>query len=770
MSGKLGEHGRGSGCGKLGEHGRGKHRRNDRRRVAASALSPSLNSPLALALPRLSGLAMALTAALFIAATIFFVPLAHAAKGDYLPGAETSADTGVGAGDEISAEVGVGDEPRAPQAPTPQASTYIFAAEATAADVTAADIVSNETELAVWVGEHANTGGTVALGADIVVTHGLYLGLARWSAVEGAVIRIETGDYGIRVADGGEVVLDDDVHVSGGGGLVPVIHVERGGRLGTDSSVAGKASVTADGADGIALLLEEGAEFYEYDSSAISLRATGAGGIALYTHAPFGSPDIEADEYTATGHIIEATAMGGKAIVSTLPIKLFLCRVTGDVAAVDAPEVALDACAVFPDVPGATVRTRTLRMADDTLREIGLAALGDQDRLTNLAITRRVHAELIADGAENISVTFNMSFDVSGVDANVLGSYPMPGNTPPAPYDLLANDFADVKIEIFDPAIPRFLSADILFMPPPLRYSFSYHYTGELPDLVLWRSDNGGEDWYQYWRGADGFTASENISVRTSGYLLSLVFSNPAEELTGGILFVFEVLSLQNDSRILRVNLTEDDFDEDGGIGGDRTGTDRVTDGDGGGVGSGRPGGGTGGGDGSGGNPGGNGGDGGNPGDGGNSGDTGGSGSTGGNGSGDGSNGPNGNGSDAGGGGNNTSNGENDTLGDNRNSGRTGTVAVVTPLSTLVDAPQTEPEPRSDSSSQTTTNPAAAPGPATAIGPAPEPAPAPDTPQSSLPEPSPGLPWYIVAAAVVVLICAAAYAVRRFRPFEEKSL
>ena len=716
-----------------GEHGRGKHSRNERRRVAASALSLPLNSPLALALARPSGLATALAlalalaaAALFIAAAILFAPLAHAAKGDY---------------------------------------PSELATEATTADVTADDVVSNETELAVWVGEHANTGGTVALGADIVVTHGLYLGLARWSAVEGAVIRIETGDYGIRVADGGEVVLDDDVHVSGGGGLVPVIHVERGGRLGTDSSVAGKASVTADGADGIALLLEEGAEFYEYDSSAISLRATGAGGIALYTHAPFGSPDIEADEYTATGHIIEATAMGGKAIVSTLPIKLFLCRVTGDVAAVDAPEVALDACAVFPDVPGATVRTRTLRMADDTLREIGLSALGDQGRLMNLAITHRVHAELVADGAEGIGVTFNMSFDVSGVDANVLGSYPMPGNTPPAPYDLPANDFANIKIEIFDPAIPRFLSSQRLFMPPPQRYSFDYHYAGELSDLVLWRSDNDGEDWYQYWRGADGFAASENISVSTSDTLLSLTTRNPEEELSGEILFVFEVLSLQTDSRVLRVNLTESDFDNDGGIGGDRTGTDRVTDDD---DNVGRGGGGNGPGTGDGGD---NEGDG--PGDGSGGGDnssdggdgpgggSGGGGTSSGSGGGT-SSGSGGTGSGGGSGDPGSSAGGSNILGRNSGSGNNGQaepVAVITPLAPLIATPQTEQKQNDNLPSE------AAIGPTTAT----DPTPVLSTTQDSFAEPWRGLPWYLIAVAVAVILCAAGYAIYRLRPFGKQS-
>ena len=590
------------------------------------------------------------------------------------------------------------------------------------------DPVADEAAFAAWVANHASTGGTLTLGADITITESVNISSY---APGDAVIRVETGNYGITVAGGGQLTLYARVHIIGDGAPSPVIQVETGGIFRINGTDVDNTSVTASATGGIALFLADGSIFQEAPGAEIRLRATGANGIALYTHTLFESGRIED---TLTGHVMEAAGAGGKAIVSTVPINLFLCRVTGDAAAVDAPETSIDTCAVSPAVPGATVTDRVLRLAADTRQALGISPMGDLgwDKLSSLAISYRANAELVADGVENRSVVFQMSFDVSAVNADVPGVYPMPGSAPPAPYDLAPNDFAEIDIEIFDPAIPRFLSAQKVSMPPPMRYSFGYCYTGERSDLVLWRSDNGGDDWYQYWRGADDFAASEDISVTQNGELLSLVVRNPMETLSGEILFVFEVLSLQTDTRTLRVDLSESDFSVDG-IGGDRTGTDRASEVDG--------------------NVRGDEGDGNTS-----SGDA--------NGNTNGENGPSGENSGINGntpvanGGNPSSNaslnGQSNRLASAGSGIPMELISTISPSTPLMDEAPAEPEQKNDQSHR------AAAGSASEAG-------ANQPSQSSLPEPWQGVP-YMIAAAVLIVLCAAGYAVRRFRPFGKKSL
>ena len=83
-------------------------------------------------------------------------------------------------------------------------------------------------------------------------------------------------------------------------------------------------------------------------------------------------------------------------------------------------------------------------------------------------------------------------------------------------------------------------------------------------------------------------------------------------------------------------------------------------------------------------------------------------------------------------------------------------ISTISPSTPLMDEAPAEPEQKNDQSHR------AAAGSASEAG-------ANQPSQSSLPEPWQGVP-YMIAAAVLIVLCAAGYAVRRFRPFGKKSL
>jgi len=88
---------------------------------------------------------------------------------------------------------------------------------------------------------------------------------------------------------------------------------------------------------------------------------------------------------------------------------------------------------------------------------------------------------------------------------------------------------------------------------------FFYRYHGDAADLALWRSDDLGATWQQYWRGADGFLAGDNLTVVASESDLTLLFANAESELAGEVLLVFEVLSLGVNSSVVYANVSGSD-------------------------------------------------------------------------------------------------------------------------------------------------------------------------------------------------------------------
>ena len=421
-----------------------------------------------------------------------------------------------------------------------------------------ADLIMTCDELKDWLYERRTTGGSARLGADITVDQTLRIsGFSH-------VFEIATGDFGFCVIDDGSMTVDTSVHIKGGGARAPVISVKNGGRIVFNTTYDQMSSVIATGDGGVALSMEAGAVFRMPEPSSMLFASTGANGIAIYTEITF---DNGAYDGILFGCVVEATGPGGRGIVSAVPVSLMLCRVTAGAASVEAPGIVLDTCAVYPEAPEAESFTRTLALDSSSLFTIRGMALGESwDADWVYGVFATLEAQGVAPIYERIAITL----DTSLVDNAAPGIYPMPARAL-APFDLAANDLDSLTVEVYDPSIPYFATSMFNFG----SYSIVHFYAGEPEALTLWRSDDMGETWYEYWRGADGFSCSDNLEVDIFPDSVCLTFFGVTAELSGDVLLVFEVAALEfaGSSRILHLNI--DAWLVDDGIGGDRTGVDR---------------------------------------------------------------------------------------------------------------------------------------------------------------------------------------------------
>jgi hypothetical protein len=405
----------------------------------------------------------------------------------------------------------------------------------------------------------------VTFGADIAVDR-----FDPMLSQGGGDLTVNTAGFSLEIRE--RLSLCDKLYFVGEGVPKAVVRIVSGGALYvSDTSRDALPYITAMGAGGTALELTAGAALENYADAGFGARAMSAGGVAIRSETAL----VDA-RYELHGLLIEANAPGGRGVVSSAPIAMLLCRVTADAASAEAPELTLDTCAVSPAASGAAIIRRALKPSAAMKYQTGILPLGGAPPSVYRAVVT-----LDAPGEIVITAAFQTSFDTSWVNPAAVGVYPMPMRVP-APFDLAAHDFDDYTTEVFDPIVPRFCGAQMGGFPPPARYFLDYYYMGALADLVLWRSDDAGETWYAWWIGAD---ADENGEVGDSPVrieqdadagMLFVTIRDPYTALAGEARLVFEALFAQKDSRVLVVRVGEGEPDD--GVGGDRTGVDRVSD------------------------------------------------------------------------------------------------------------------------------------------------------------------------------------------------
>jgi len=453
------------------------------------------------------------------------------------------------------------------------------AAQASAAEADTPDEVGTAAEFIDWLDDHYWEGGSVVFTDTIRITSADVTGytprlaISRWSYGSGLLL-IDTASYGLITEI--DLTVGIETYITGSGAQLPVIHVLDGASLTLDPWIENSvSSVTATDDGGVAVYCDEGAFFNCNPMSLI--RAEGTNGIAFYAEG-----DCVDDPFDQGigffGGTFEATGAGGRGIVCGAPVTLFLCEVRADATAVEAPAVFLDTCGeILPDVDNATGIRRTL-VVEGFYPDPGKLLAGDYKALMRLEDPGVAgYAFLEYEGFPDRFINAYATFDISLVDIETPGTYPLPG-TVASPYGFALNDLADFEVEVIDASVPRYHRAMANWGGS---YMFIFTFAGDVEDLVLWRSDDMGETWYQYWVGTEGRWINEGVNVDAWDTELSIWFAYPADELPGEVLFVFENVALGMDSKTLYVNFSEREFLED--IGGDRTGADRdpgVTDDD----------------------------------------------------------------------------------------------------------------------------------------------------------------------------------------------
>ena len=437
--------------------------------------------------------------------------------------------------------------------------------------MSADDIVSTWDELDTWLENNRDRGGTVYLGDNIIVSgesddSGVFsIYGSNWDSVR---VTIEAGQYGITVT--GSLGIGDKVDIRGDGNINPVINVCGGGRLVTRSSSYDHAPViTATGSGGIALKLESGAEYYNsYTEMFMKYQATGEASIAIYS-------EIELD---ILDHYIEAAGAGARGIVSTEPVSLFLSIISAKGAAITAPGVILDTCAVSPECADAQVINRkatrfTGRFPIQTA--VAVAAGDEMNGFYSEGFMLFIYLSATCIDDEKVIACY-IGFDDTGVNYNSPGTYSIPLMSLPPPYDAF-NLISDenplfLDIEIIDYSIPVLFDMWYSWWG---YYCIEHDYSGS-EDLTLWISYDDGESWSVFWQQSDDSYDDDSIFEveiysdynQIALYIYDEAMIDPDDP---PVLFVYEV-GVGKGSAAFYVNAFEI---ENGNWGGDRTGGDR---------------------------------------------------------------------------------------------------------------------------------------------------------------------------------------------------
>ena len=423
------------------------------------------------------------------------------------------------------------------------------------------DIVMDETELALWCEDHDGIGGTVYLGQDITITEIISGGY------RGGHIIINTGKFGI-IYDGGCISLYD-WEITGEGVDRPVLTViETGSNWGMgnwNNDLAFKF-ITATGRDGIggtALHVTQGngAVFstimVDYDNGLI--RSYGEGAVGLLVDEPMDLCCFRVETY----------GDNSVAVLAPYGAALYYCRLYAEgegAAVVSGPDIILDVCTVSPFPADAVFIERTLS-------EVSGKRFYLPVRLFDEWIFPESYYTFFMPGSDGseLKQVFMIDWDwdaINGIDTGVIGSYFIQGCLLPLFDGFGLTDGFTLTIEVRDPAIPCIEAVYFSDWDGNVAtLSLWDEYDPSIGGFILWRSDDGGETWYDFTDSPELGWPEWNRSAIEFRY----------DQITHPIMFCLEVPGI-GESNV--VTLYEKDGMPFGETGGDRTGIDRGGGGD----------------------------------------------------------------------------------------------------------------------------------------------------------------------------------------------
>ncbi|MGL6201122.1 MAG: hypothetical protein ACRC3H_19555 [Lachnospiraceae bacterium] len=418
------------------------------------------------------------------------------------------------------------------------------------------DIVYSLDELSDWWDAHLDTGGRVYLGDNITVSSFLS------NSYTNPELVIDTGKYGL-IFDGA-CIFGDNLSIIGEGIENPVVDVyDVGGFYFNWINAIHSLQVTAYGRDsigGIAVRISQDdpdpVNLLYVDMEG-SIQSYGKGAIGVYLAVPL---DVYCLNVSVEG--AESTA-----IYSAQGANLYYCKLNaqgnGAASVTGNVKITLNACTANPQADNVT--TIDYSIVDTIGRSLyyPVKQYSDYVEYHDYAYTFLLSR---SDAQLSYSETLYVSWlpDPNDIDTQTLGRTVLSGTLSPAFQGLgLESQFPlELVVEIRDPAIPCISNLRFYEKVSSVYAILSFWDTYDPNDenVILWRSDDNGQTWYDF---------TDSPDLEWDGYDLIYYYG----EITGTILLQLEVIGV-GESNVAALRST--DYGVGGETGGDRTGTDRV--------------------------------------------------------------------------------------------------------------------------------------------------------------------------------------------------
>lgn len=293
------------------------------------------------------------------------------------------------------------------------------------------NVVDSGEALAAWIENHAATGGTIYLGADI-----------DWSETTAtliwAPITIDTGPYTITIGAGKRWDFRGPISCVGD---AKVFYASSGSHL----TLYQESLVRVTGDGSVAVELESGAELESFYGQ---VEAHGSGAVALYAQ---GNAVLANISLLASGTEAFALRCMGDA-------DLTYCTLRSDGVPISAGgAVLLDTSAADPQVPDAQVLMRTVQAPP--LREHYMDLGSDPDALV---LPDHIRYQLTAPARPVLNLMVPCAWDRSAIVPTAEGDYYFSATcTQPHPETGLVLPDASAVCYVLDPDRPRLIGADI---------------------------------------------------------------------------------------------------------------------------------------------------------------------------------------------------------------------------------------------------------------------------------------------------------------------
>lgn len=382
--------------------------------------------------------------------------------------------------------------------------------------------------LADWLTNHANTGGTVSLGADIVWTKETLLTIH-------APIVIDAGPYTITIEAGKRWALRGPIAVIGTG---RIFCVKTDGQF----TLYQEGRVRVAGNEGRAVELERGAELQSFYGR---IEANGRDATALYVQG----------DATLSNLSLAASGPGAAALRCDGAADLTYCTLRADGVPVSAGgAILLDTTAANPQVPGAHLLMREARPANPSDPTYYLDLGADTG---SMALPDSIRYRLTAPERSPITLMIPSVWDRSLVDPAAEGAYPLAVTlTQPYPETGLELPEVNAVCRVMDPDRPRLIAMEI---------------RGDLASLHLYGSRTPGPQTFYYSHDLNAWTEAHVVDRWNKLVELDLtcppgqtIYFYIAEELPDGTLIHSNILEARLDTDGT-ISSTPGNGDYDGG-------------------------------------------------------------------------------------------------------------------------------------------------------------------------------------------------------------